>query len=69
MAALHPQFIVNQTGEKVSVILPIAEYQKLLEEADDQSDIKQYLAAKKEPLEFLDAETSFEALDKKRAGK
>lgn len=69
MTVLHPQFIVNQSGEKVSVVLPISEYNKLLEEADEQNDVKQYLAAKNSPQEFLDAHTAFAAIDKKRAAK
>ena len=69
MTVLHPQFIVNSSGEKVSVVLPLAEYNKLMEEVDEQNDVKQYVAAKKEPLEFVDAQTGFAALDKKRASK
>lgn len=69
MTVLHPQFIVNAIGEKVSVVLPIAEYQKLLEEADEQNDIRQYLEAKTEPLEFIDAKDGFDELDKKRLSK
>jgi len=32
---LHPQYIVNQAGEKVSVILTLSEYQSLLEDLED----------------------------------
>ena len=32
------QFIVNQAGERVSVILPITEYQELLEAAASEDE-------------------------------
>ncbi|MGH8469688.1 MAG: hypothetical protein ACREXS_17740 [Gammaproteobacteria bacterium] len=32
---LHPQFITNEAGEKTAVILPIDEFQELLEDIDD----------------------------------
>ncbi|MGH8583024.1 MAG: hypothetical protein ACREWG_09600 [Gammaproteobacteria bacterium] len=32
---LHPQYITNEAGEKTAVILPIDEYQELLEDIED----------------------------------
>lgn len=32
---LHPQYITNEAGEKTAVILPIDEFQELLEDIDD----------------------------------
>jgi hypothetical protein len=31
----NPQYITNDSGEKVSVILPIGEFQELLEDIED----------------------------------
>lgn len=36
---LHPQFITNEKGEKLSVVLPINEYEELLEDLNDLSTI------------------------------
>lgn len=33
--SLHPQFITDSAGRKTAVILPIAEFQELLEDFDD----------------------------------
>jgi hypothetical protein len=63
MTALHPQYIVNQTGEKVSVILPLEEYNNLIAEAEEQEDIRQYKLAKKGPQEFIEAKSAFEEPD------
>ena len=40
MTTIHPQFITDATGNKISVILPIAEYQALIEELEDQDDVR-----------------------------
>lgn len=32
---LHPQYITNEAGEKTSVILPISEFEELLEDLED----------------------------------
>jgi len=31
---LHPQYITDEQGNRVSVILPVAEYEELLEDVD-----------------------------------
>ena len=31
----NPQYITNDSGEKISAILPISEFQKLLEDIED----------------------------------
>ncbi len=42
MLAIHPQYITNSTGEKISAILPIKEFKTILEELEDLEDIKLY---------------------------
>lgn len=32
---LHPQFVVDNTGNRTSVILPFGEFEELLEDLDD----------------------------------
>lgn len=34
-AVLHPQYITDETGKRISVVLPIEEYQELLEDLED----------------------------------
>ncbi|MFK5951283.1 MAG: hypothetical protein QM500_21210 [Methylococcales bacterium] len=35
----QPQFITNTEGEKISVILPLADYQELMEDLEDLASI------------------------------
>ena len=35
----NPQYITNDSGEKISVILPISEFQELLEDIEDLATV------------------------------
>ena len=48
MIASSPQFIIDTSGERVSVVLPIQDYEYLLEELEDMDDIRLYDEAKEE---------------------
>ena len=36
---LHPEFLTNEEGERISVVLPIEEFNEILEDLDDLSVI------------------------------
>ena len=57
-------FIVNENGEKTAVILPIQEYQELLEDLEDLAIIVERRGEPAEPLSVVK-----ERLDGKRNGK
>ncbi len=40
------QFLTNEKGEKIAVVISIEEYQKLLEELEELEDIRAYDEAK-----------------------
>lgn len=58
MQDIHPQFITDSEGNRISVVLPMEEYKALLEELDMADDIRLYDEAKKndngERILFLD---------------
>ncbi len=43
---LHPKYITDENGKKVSVILSINEYNQLLTELEELEDLKLFDAAK-----------------------
>ena len=67
MSVFHPQYIVNENGERISVVLSISEYTRLIEELEELDDIRAYDEAIKDKGEFVDAKTAFEELDRVRA--
>jgi PHD/YefM family antitoxin component YafN of YafNO toxin-antitoxin module len=56
MVTLHPEFVVDEKAQKKAVLLPIAEWQRLMEEIEELEDIRAYDKAKAEP----DDEVPFE---------
>ena len=42
MLAIHPQYITDNTGKKISAILPMKEFKILLEELEELEDIRLY---------------------------
>jgi len=63
---MDTQFITDNEGNKIAVIIPINQYQKMLEVLDDAEDTRLYKEAMEGDLEFLNAEKAFKELDKKR---
>jgi hypothetical protein len=45
---MKTQFVTDSLGQKMAVILPIKDYQKLLDSLEDLADIRLYDQAKKE---------------------
>ncbi len=48
MLTIHPQYITDHSGEKISVVIPIQEFNNLMEELEDLEDVRLYDEAKKE---------------------
>jgi hypothetical protein len=57
---MNTQFITDDHDKKLAVILPIKDYNKML---DDLEDIKLYDKAKEGKQEFIDAELAFKEID------
>jgi hypothetical protein len=51
-ATISEPEIVTRKGKPVSVILPIAEYEELLERAEDAEDLAYIRKLQKKPLRF-----------------
>jgi len=65
MVALHPEFVVDKKAGKRAVILPFAEWQRLMEEIEELEDIRAYDKAKAE----ADDAVSFEKAVRRIRGK
>lgn len=48
MLTVHPQYIKDSEGNTSLVVLPVSEFDKLMEELEDVEDIRLYDAAKKD---------------------
>jgi|688.fasta_scaffold911687_1 hypothetical protein len=64
---LHPKYITDENGKKVSVILSINEYNQLLTELDELEDLKLFDAAKESDSgERFSMEDVFASIESKR---
>ena len=64
MNSLHPQFVTDDSGKTLSVVLPIKEYRALIEKLEELEDIRLYdeVKAKNEkpiPLDDYLKESAF----------
>ena len=66
---MRTQFVTDDHGKKLAVILPIKEYNKMVDDLEDLEDVKLYDAAKKGDQEFIDAEQAFREIEEKRGQK
>lgn len=60
---MDTQFITDKEGNKLAIILPIKDYEKMLQDSEELEDIKLFKEAKKGPQEFIDAKQAFEEIE------
>jgi hypothetical protein len=56
MLPLHPQYVVDKDQRPQAVLLPVAEWQQIVEELDALDDLRAYDEAKSGPQEAVDFE-------------
>ncbi len=66
MVTVNPQYITDNAGKKISVIISIKEFKTILEKLDELEDIKIYDKAKLGKQEFIDAEQAFNEIKESR---
>ena len=66
---LNENFVVDAKGKKVSVLLPIKDYQKLLEELEELEDIKAYDNAINRKQEFIPLDKALTEIETTRKKK
>lgn len=67
MLTVHPQFITDKAGNKISVVLSVKEYEALMEELEELEDIRLYDEAKATDEPSIPIDEAFKLLDAKRA--
>jgi PHD/YefM family antitoxin component YafN of YafNO toxin-antitoxin module len=46
LTLVKPQYITDENGEKVSVVIPVNEYERIIEELEDIDDLRLFDEAK-----------------------
>ncbi|MEN9638220.1 MAG: hypothetical protein RLZZ262_88 [Bacteroidota bacterium] len=69
MLTVHPQYITNSAGKKISVILPMKDFKAIMEELEELEEIKLYDEAKKSNEPSIPIEDAFKMIEAKRKAK
>ena len=63
---INPQYITDNTGRKISVILPMRDFKTIMEELEELEDIRLYDNAKKSNELSIPIDRAFEMIEAKR---
>ncbi len=63
---MRTQFITDTKGRKISVILPMRDYNKMIEELEELADIRAYDEAKANGEESIPFEQAIKEIEAKR---
>ena len=66
MLAIQPQYITNNSGKKISVILPIKNFKSIMDALDELEDIRLYDASKKSNELSTPIDEAFRIIETKR---
>ncbi|MBO9684115.1 MAG: hypothetical protein J7502_15860 [Flavisolibacter sp.] len=64
-----PQYITDNKGKKLSVVLPIKDYRKIMEELEELEDIRLYDEAMASKERSMPIEKAFKLIEAKRKKK
>lgn len=66
MGALRQQFTEDKQGNRIAVLIPIDQYNKMLEQLEEIDDIRTYDAAKAEKDEIISFDQALNEIERKR---
>ena len=69
MTTINPQYIIDKKGNRVSVIIPVTEFEIIMEELEELEDIRLYDEAKADNQSSIPADKAFEMIEAKRKSK
>lgn len=69
MLTVHPHYITDNTGKKISVVLPMKEFDAIMEVLEELEDIKLYDEAKKSNEPSIPLDDAFKMIEAKRKAK
>lgn len=66
MLTIHPQYITDTTGKKISAILSMKEFKTILEELEELEDIKLYDESKNDNEPAISKSKAMEMIEMER---
>lgn len=69
MINVHPQFITDDTGKKISVIIPVKEFKTLMEVLEDIEDVRLFDEAMSVNEPSVPLDEAFKMIEENRKSK
>ena len=66
MLTLQPQYITDNKGKKISVVLPLKDFKAIMDELEELEDIRLYDEAKNEDEPSMPIDDAFEMIERSR---
>ena len=66
MGAVRQQFIEDSQGNRIAVLMPIDQYNKMMEQLEEIDDIRAYDAAKAQDDEIIPFDQAVQEIEKDR---
>jgi PHD/YefM family antitoxin component YafN of YafNO toxin-antitoxin module len=64
MTRFHEQYLVDEKGNRKAVVLPMSEWEQILEALEELNDIRAYDEAKRHPSELIPLEQAVSEIRK-----
>ena len=69
MISVHPQYITDNNGKKLSVILGMQEFKNIMDELEDLEDIRLFDEGKADKEPSIPIDEAFKIIEAKRLNK
>ena len=63
MVSLHPEYVVDDKDKRKPVVLPVEEWEKVMDELEELEDIRLYDAVKQETGEAISFEQAVKEIE------
>ena len=63
MQKIHPEYLIDKDKKAKAVVIPIAEWEKIIEDLEELDDIRAYDKAKSKDEESIDFETAIREIE------
>ena len=69
MQTINPQYLTDKKGNRISVVIPITEFETIMDELEELEDIKLYDEGKSDNESSIPIGKAFEMIEEKRKSK
>ena len=63
MVTIHPQYVIDQNQQRKAVLLPLAEWERIVEDLEELDDIRTYDEAKTGPQDTVPFEQAVREIE------